>query len=75
VGPELLEEVRKMTEDYRNFRAAEGELRQCLDELLAELENILQARTDAGRQRYDRLVTRQKDRKASQGQKKGGKKK
>jgi len=56
VPPGLRAEVRKMTEDYRQFRQAERGLRHILDELIAEMEKMREVRCKAGRRRYERMV-------------------
>ncbi len=54
--PEIRTEVQAMADEYRRLRRAERELRKTLEDLLAEWARIRDARGDAGRQRYQRLV-------------------
>lgn len=54
--PEIRAEVQAMTDEHRQLRRAERELRKTLEDLLAEWAKIRDARGDAGRQRYQRLV-------------------
>ena len=72
VPPEIRAEVRKMTQDYRRFRQAERETRKALDDLRTVLERVRHARSEAGRRRYERLVTQQKESKARKRPRKGG---
>lgn len=73
VAPDLRPEVWKMTEDYRRFRKAERDIRKALDDLTAELETIREARCEAGRRRYQHLVSQHKEAKGPNRSKKGGK--
>jgi len=61
VPPELRAEIRKMTEEYRQFRQAERGLRRALDALITEMERMREARCEAGRRRYERMVRQRQE--------------
>jgi len=73
VAPDLRPEVRKMTEDYRRFRKAEHDIRKALGALTAEWQRVRDARCEAGRRRYERLVSQHKESKRPRRSRKGGK--
>jgi uncharacterized protein with von Willebrand factor type A (vWA) domain len=72
VAPELRPEVRKMTQDYRDFRQSERGIRKALEDLMAELERVREARCEAGRRRYEQLVNQHKEAKSAKSSQKGG---
>ena len=73
VPPELRPEVEVMTDEYRQLRKAEREVRKALESLLAEWARIREARCRAGRKRYEQLVAQPPKGPKGRPSKKGGK--
>jgi len=73
VPPERRAEVQAMTGEYRQLRKAEREIRKALEDLLAEWGSIRDARCEAGRKRYEQLVSQQQKGPEVRPAKKGGK--
>jgi len=53
-----IETVRKMTEDYRQFREARHQIKDLMDNLMAAVDALGEARCSLGRDRYERLNAR-----------------
>lgn len=72
VPPAIRLEVQAMAEEYRRLRRTEREVRKALDDLLAEWVRLREARCEAGRKRYERLVRQQQKGPKAKPAKKGG---
>jgi len=72
VAPEVRPEVQKMTREYRDFRQSERGIRKALEDLMAEMERVRHARCEAGRRRYEQLVSQHKQAKSAKRSHEGG---
>jgi hypothetical protein len=61
-----------MTEDYREFRLAEREMRKAMDQMVGELRRVCRARCEAGRSRYDRMIREHREAKGVPSAQNGG---
>jgi hypothetical protein len=73
VVPKVLRStVEGLTGDYRRFRQARRRLARLAEELLAKVDALAQARAEAGRERFARLVAKAKETGAGSRSKEGG---